>query len=512
MRGAARILSAAEAVAMIPDGATVAAGGFVGALHAEMLTAALEKRFLETGSPRNLTLVYAAGQGDRQARGLNHLAHEGLLKRVVGGHWNLAPRLGKLALENKIEAYNLPQGVICTLMREIAAKRPGVFTRIGMNTFIDPKHLGGRLNQRTHEELVTRITLDGEEWLWYRSFPITVGLIRGTTADRQGNITVCHEGLIGEGLPIAQAAKNHGGIVIAQVAEVVDRIADPKTVRIPGILVDAIVVADKNDPAQWQTFGEAFNPSYIQSAAVREERLIPSIEFSERKIVGRRALREIADGSVINLGIGMPEAVGAAAAEQGKLDMFTFTLESGPIGGVPASGLSFGCCNYPEAVIDQPAQFDFYDGGGLDFSALGAVEIDAAGNVCVHKMAGRFAGVGGFLNIAQTARKLVFCCSFTAGGLEVASDNGGLRILQEGKHCKFVERLDQITYDARGAESRGQEVLYVTERAVFRLTPEGLELIEIANGIDLESQVLALMPFRPICRDVRKMPAECFLN
>jgi propionate CoA-transferase len=511
MRGAAKILSAAEAVALIPNGATVAVGGFIGSLHPEKLTAALEERFLGTGSPQDLTLVYAAGQGDRESRGLNHLAHAGLVRRVVGGHWNLAPRLGKLALENKIEAYNFPQGVICTLLREIAAKRPGVFTRIGMNTFIDPRQGGGKLNECTREELVTRVHLGDEDWLWYHSFPVTVGLIRGTVADRHGNIAVGEEGLIGEGLPIAQAARNHGGLVIAQVAEVVDRIADPKSVRVPGILVDALVVVDRNDPAQWQTFSEVHNPAYMTSGGGGTSDRIPRLEFSERKVIGRRALREIPRGAVINLGIGMPEAIGAVAAEEGKLDRFTFTVESGPIGGVPASGLSFGCASHPEAIIDQPSQFDFYDGGGLDFSALGAVEIDGAGNVCVHRMAGRLAGVGGFMNIAQTARKLVFCCSFTAGGLKVGRDGGELRILQEGRHCKFVERVEEITFDAAGAFERGQEVLYVTERAVFRLTPTGLELIEVAPGIDQESQVLALMPCRPVCRKVRPMPAECFL-
>ena len=510
MRAPARILSAREAIALIPSGATVAVGGFIGSLHPELLTAELEKYFLETGQPRDLTLVYAAGQGDRESRGLNHLAHEGLVRRVVGGHWNLAPRLGKLALENRIEAYNLPQGVVCTLLREIAAKRPGVFTKIGLNTFIDPLQTGGRMNARTTEPLVSRIQLDGEDWLWYRSFPITVGLIRGTTADRRGNIALSREGLIGESLPIAQAAKNHGGIVIAQVSEIVDRIADPKSVRVPGILVDAIVVAEASTREHWQTFAEPYNASYTESAgAIRV--LPPAMEFSERKIVGRRALREIPAGAVVNLGIGMPEAIGAVAAEEGKLDSFTLTVESGPIGGTPAGGLSFGCSSYPEAIIDQPSQFDYYDGGGLDVAALGAVEIDAAGNVCVHRTAGRFAGVGGFLNISQTARKVIFCCSFTAGGLKVDSEDGRLRIRQEGKHCKFVERVEQITFDAKGALERKQEVLYVTERAVFRLTPRGLELTELAAGIDFETQVAGLMPFRPVCPQVAMMPSECFL-
>ena len=486
MRGAAKVMSAAEAVAMIPDGATVAVGGFIGSLHPEKLTAALEEHFLATGGPRDLTLVYAAGQGDRDGRGLNHLAHEGLVRRVVGGHWNLAPRLGKLALENRIEAYNFPQGVLCTLMREIAARRPGVFTRIGMNTFIDPRQEGGKMNARTREDLVSRVELGGEEWLWYHSFPITVGLVRGTTADRQGNITVEEEGLIGEGLPIAQAARNHGGLVIAQVAEIVDRIVDPKSVRIPGILVDAVVVVDRMDPAQWQTFTDAYEPAFATTAPVGVSPQLAVPEFSERKVIGRRALREIPDGAVINLGIGMPEAIGPAAAEAGTLNRFTFTVESGPIGGIPASGLNFGCATHPEAIIDQPSQFDFYDGGGLDFSALGAVEIDQAGNVCVHRMAGRFAGVGGFLNIAQTARKLVFCCSFTAGGLKVGAEAGELKILQEGRHCKFVSRLEAVTFDAAGAFERGQEVLIRRNNRAVEI--EFDDRLRLAQRIELGTQ------------------------
>ena len=506
MRGAARITSAAEAVAAIPDGATVAVGGFVGAAHPEALTAALEQRFLKDGSPRGLTLLYAAGQGDRGNRGLNHLAHAGLVKRVVGGHWNLAPKLGKLALDNQIEAYNFPQGVLCVLMREIAAKRPGVVTKIGLNTFVDPQNSGGRLNARTTEPLVERLTLDGDTWLRYRSFPIHVGLIRATSADRRGNLSMEREGIVGEVLPIAQAAKNHGGIVIAQVERVVERIADPKSVRVPGSLVDFIVVAE---PAQHQqTFGETFNEAFV-TAANGHGTLAP-LEFSERKIIGRRALMEVRKGDIVNLGIGLPEAVAAVAAETGRLEEFLLTVESGPTGGVPASGLSFGCSHHPEAILDQPSQFDFYDGGGLDIAVLGAVEVDAEGSVNVSAFAGRFAGIGGFMNIAQTAKRVVFCCTFRAGDIEVASDGGRLRIVREGRHAKFVKRAQLVCFHGPSALARGQEVLFVTERAVFALTPAGLALREVAPGIAPEKDILPLMEFAPAAVESRLMPASCF--
>jgi propionate CoA-transferase len=508
MRAAAQIVSAAEAVAAIPSGATLAIGGFVGAGHPEALTAALEKRFLETQSPRDLTLLYAAGQGDRGERGMNHLAHVGLVSRVVGGHWNLAPKLGSMALANQIEAYNLPQGVICTLLREIAAKRPGVITKVGLNSFIDPQNGGGKMNARTTEELVERLTLDDETWLRYRAFPITVGFIRATSADRRGNLSMEREGLIGEVLPIAQAAKNHGGIVIAQVERIVDRIPDPKSVRVPGALVDFIVVAE---PAQHaQTFGEDFNEAYVTAA--NGHRTLPTMPFSERKIIGRRALMEIRRDEIVNLGIGLPEAVAAVAAETGRLEEFTLTVESGPIGGVPASGLSFGCSHFPEAIVDQPAQFDFYDGGGLDIAVLGAVEIDAEGSVNVSSFAGRFAGVGGFVNIAQNAKRLVFCCTFTAGELEVAAENDFLRIVREGRHAKFVKRVQQVCFHGPTALANGQQVFYVTERAVFELTREGLVLREVAPGIDVAKQVLPLMEFTPAHSEPRLMHTDCFQN
>jgi len=475
MRAPATYTTASKAVSAIPDGATVAVGGFVGAGHPEMLTAALEQRFLETGRPRGLTLLYCAGQGDRAARGLNHLAHPGLLKRVIGGHWNLAPKLGELALNNEIEAYNLPQGVLCALMRETAARRPGLITQVGLGTFMEPEQGGGRLNERTTEPLVERVTLDGRDWLRYKPVPVHAGLIRATYADTLGNLDMESEALIGEVLPIAQAAKNHGGIVIAQIEGMLDRLPDPKSVRVPGILVDYIVASGGINHDQ--TFAEEFNEEFVVSGGAFS---LPPIPESDRKRIAARALREIRPGEIVNLGIGLPEGVAAVAAETGRLGEFTLTVESGPIGGVPASGLNFGCSHFPEAVIDQPAQFDFYDGGGLDIAVLGAVEVDAQGSVNVASMGGRFAGVGGFMNIAHSARRLVFCSTFLAK-----------------QQPKFVEKIRHVCFHGPSALARGQQVLYVTERAVFELTPQGLRLIETAPGVDVGNDILARMQFRP---------------
>jgi propionate CoA-transferase len=511
-----KLCTADTAVSHIASGSTIACGGFIGSAHPEALTCALEERFQRDNTPRDLTLVYGAGQGDGKQRGLNHLAHSGLLKRVIGGHWGLAPSLGRLANENKIEAYNFPQGVLCQLFRDIAAGRPGCITHVGLGTFMDPLHNGGRLNARTTEELVERVELGGRIYLWYKSFPIHVGLIRASAADIHGGLLFDEEAILGEALAIAQAAHNHGGIVIAQVKRILNQPAPPHLVRVPGILVDHIVVA--NQTLHPLTFAEEDNFAYYTAAAIdsqndtNDSNAARKLLSDERFIIASRACDELLPGSIANLGIGMPEGISVIAKQRGLLAQCTLTIESGPIGGAPAGGLSFGASAHPHAIIDQPAQFDFYDGGGLDFAALGAAQIDPHGNVNVSKFGARIAGVGGFANIAHNAKKLVFCGSFTANGLNVACSNDRLSILQEGQTQKFVQSIEQICYAAQFSNPNQMEVLYVTERAVFRKCDSGLELIEIAPGIDLKRDVLAHMAFLPIIKAVRLMPTEYFRN
>ncbi len=492
-----RMITAAEAAGLLQDGMAVAASGFGGCCHPEAITAAVEERFRRDASPRDLTLLFAASMGDRKTRGMGHFGHEGLVRRVIAGGWRGTPRLAELALAEKIEAHCWPQGVIAQLYRAIAAGQPGVVTRIGLGSFMDPLHAGGRMNASTPASLVERVRLRGQDWLLYPALPLDCVLLRGTTADEDGHVTTEDEAFPLDLLAMAQAARNSGGIVIVQVKRVARRGSlKPNDVRIPGNLVDYVVICE--DSAQHGvSFGETDNPAYTGQITTPVQGLPPQ-RLGVDKVMQRRAFLELLtlDHPTINLGIGIPAGIGRIAGEE-CFDRYTVTIESGVIGGVPAEEMSFGAALNPAAIIPQASQFDFYDGGGLDMAFLGMAEVDCRGAVNVSRFGSTIIGVGGFTNIAQTARHVVYVGTFSAGGAEIAVHERGIEIRTDGRVCKIVEAVAQVSSDPAAAPTHQRQTI-VTERAVFDVQDGRLALVEVAPGIDVRAHVLDRLP--PGCR------------
>jgi propionate CoA-transferase len=506
----AQIVRADDAVRLIPDGAVVV----VVPMPSEEIYPAFYRLFSRVGSPKDLTVIWSAGLGpfSTERKGMNHFAYPGMVKRFIAGHIGLNYEVVKMIAQEQVEAYNLPQGIICQLYREIAAGRPGLISPVGLGTFVDPRIEGGKLNARTRgcEDLIQVMQVDGREMLRYKPFRPQVGLIRGTTADPEGNITVEDEALCMENLEAAMAVANSGGIVIAQVERISDKPAHPHAVHIPGIFVHYVVLASSRRAHPHTLFTE-HDTSMAGGSRTDLEREFEPMPLNVEKVICRRVVREMGEARRVNLGVGIPTSVASVAHEAGILDQLVLNTEVGVLGGLPQSGKNFGPAKNPTAFISQAAMFDFYDGGGLELSCVGMAQVDREGNVNVSKIGPRIIGCGGFINITQSTRSVIFLGEFTAAGSRIEVENGALRILTEGSIKKFVDRVEQITFSGKVARQTGQKILFVTERCVFRLVPEGLLLTEIAPGVDLARDILGQMGFQPlIASDVKLMDESLF--
>ena len=509
-------ITAKEAVDRIKSGSTICTIGMTLVSACESILKELENRFLETGSPNQLTYMHTCGQSDRKAGAVFHLAHEGLTKRIIGGHWGLCPKMMELISANKVEAYNLPQGQMANMFHSMALREPGKISKVGLGTFIDPRIEGGKMNDRTKplEDIVDVVEIDGEEYLRYREIPIDTLLIRGTYADQNGNISTQEEAMVLELLPAVMATKRFGGQVICQVKKVVKAgTISPKEVVVPGVLVDAVVVCEEPEENHRQTSSWYYDPAYSGQAWAPESKTEP-IPLNVRKVIGRRAMMELEPDVVINVGTGIPnDVIGAIIAEENISDDVTITVESGIYGGVPAGGIDFGISRNAQALIPHDRQFEYYNGAGIDFTFMGAGEMDQEGNVNATRMGDKAPGAGGFIDITARAKNVIFCSTFTGKGLKVEFDENGLRIVEEGKIRKMVKAVQQISYNGKIAGDTGQNMVYVTERAVFKLTPEGPMLVEIAKGVDIQKDILDQMDFEPlIAKDLKYTDTRIYLE
>ncbi|MDR2727191.1 MAG: 3-oxoacid CoA-transferase [Deltaproteobacteria bacterium] len=508
-----KIITAKQAAEMVKDGMTLAVGGFVGFGVPEELLIGLKERFLETKTPRDLTLFHTAAVGDGKERGCNHIGHEGLIKKLYCAHIGLEPALNKLTTTNKIATYMVPQGVTAHLLRAIGGGKVGVLTHVGLKTFADPRIEGCKANDAARgsgEDIVELVTVCGKEQLLYKSFPINICFLKASIGDEDGNLALTREGAHADHLEMAAATRNSGGIVIAQVEKIVARnTIHAQEVKVHGFMVDYIVEGKPENNVQcWLWSGyrpECSGEVRVPVSAIAPEPLTP------RKVIGRRGAFELKPNTLVNLGIGIPDSVAGVAGEEGLADKITLSIESGILGGVPLPSIGIGGSVNPVAMYKQPDIFDIYDGGGISLSCLGAAQIDPKGNVNVSKFGGRVVGPGGFVNISQNAKKVCFCGTFTAGKAEYEIKDGTLNILQDADGIKFVNTVEQITFSGEYAVATNQPILFITERAVFKLTPEGLMLIEIAPGVDLDKHILAKMEFKPlIAGDLKLMDARIF--
>ncbi len=488
------VMGADAAMALVRDGATLAICGAGGGItEPTALIEALSERYRNTGSPSQLTLLHSSGLGDRADRGMSPLALPGMAKLIIGGHWGQSPRLAELAEREEVAAYNFPQGVMSQLFRCAAAGQPGLLTKVGLGTFLDPRQKGGRLNSVTTRELIKVMEIDNEEWLFYPAIRPDVAILRATTADTEGYLSMEDEISYLDVLATAQAAHNNGGIVVVQVKRLVKAGSlPPRSIRVPGYLVDALVVV-ADQPQLYSGVVDRF----LSGDYLKPPELDRTGRLDVRKVIARRAMLEVSPGNVCNVGVGIPDGIGLVAKEEGVSDGFTLTVEHGTCGGTSLQGIYFGASVNMRAMLDMPSQFDFYHGGGLDVAFLSFAEVDQFGNVNVHKFNGKLMGTGGFVDICQNTKKIVFTGTLTAGGLKAVVADGQLQIDTEGRHRKFVEHVSEITFNGQDAVRRGQEVIYVTERAVFRLKAGGIELCEVAPGIDPSSDVFAQMDFAP---------------
>ena len=505
-----KLHSPAAAAALIRDGDTVAvAGNGAGMGSAEAILAAVEQRFLETGHPRDLTVVHSLGLGDRDRLGINRLAHQGLVARLIAGHFTWSTRMQELIRDEKVEAYSFPAGVIQLLLREIGAGRPGLFTETGLGTFADPRQGGGSCNARSRQQLVELMQVDGKDLLRYKPFRVDVAIVRGTYADTRGNISPEEEAVDLDLHTMALAAHNSGGRVLAQVRQVVEAgTLNPRSIRVPGIMVDCVVEATD----QQQFYGCAYDTTVSGQRRAHLDAAPADLPAKlERRIIARRAALEILPGASLNFGFGIPGGIFGVIAEKGIEDQLWMSVEQGVHNGRMLDDTLFGAARNPEVILPSTEQFDFYSGGGIDIAFLGMGEVDAKGNVNVSHLGGKLIGPGGFIDISQNAKKVVFCGTLTAQGTKMSFSDGRLNISSSGEVRKFVSRVERITYSGAFALAHGREVWYVTERAVFRLEAQGLTLIEVAPGVDIERDILDQMAFRPAIGRVETMAAEVFV-